>query len=169
MIETIEFKGHIYPSFQASGNSARFIRPFAEEVCKGNGVDVGANRLHWCFPGAFPVDPELNEWDAYNFPEDKKELDFVISHHCAEHLTHPYTAFNYWHSRLKKSGVIFLYLPSFENLYWRPWNKGNSPHLHQFTPEIIKAYFDDQPTMWKNTFVSGIDLNSSFCAMSEKV
>ncbi len=169
-IETIEFKGHVYPKFQASGNAARFVREFAKEVCRGIGVDVGANRREWAFPGSFLIDPLIDDrFNATNFPIDLVELDYVVSSHCAEHLTHPYTAFNYWHSKLKKSGVLCLYLPSFENSYWRPWNKGNSPHLHQFTPEIIKAYFDDQPEMWHKTFISGIDLNSSFLVISEKV
>lgn len=169
-LETIEFKGHTYPAWQAKGFSAQFAFPFAKHVCIGTGVDVGPNRPEWAFPGAFVVDPVLNdEYHATKFPDELTGLDYVFSSHVAEHLTHPYTAFNYWHSRLKKGGIICLYLPSAENLYWRPWNKGNSPHLHQFTPEIIKSYFEDQPNMWGKTFVSGIDLNSSFLAISEKV
>ena len=32
--KTIKFNGKEYPEFQANGNAARFIMPFAKEVCK---------------------------------------------------------------------------------------------------------------------------------------
>jgi len=44
MIEIIEFQGHRYPKFQSDGNAARFCRPFALEVCKGVGFDIGYSR-----------------------------------------------------------------------------------------------------------------------------
>lgn len=179
-IETIEFNGQAYPAFQASGNAARFVREFAQEVCKGNGVDIGCNRDKWSFPGAFPVDPLLNQYNALNLPDkiywhkesyvkEETGFDYIHSSHCLEHLEHPYTALNYWHSRLKTGGVVFLYLPDFSQHYWRPWLKQNSEHVHSFTPEIIRAYFTDQPELWKNVFVSGVDLNNSFIVIAEKV
>lgn len=168
-IETIEFKGHIYPLFQSKGNSAKYVRAFAEEVCKGIGVDVGPNRLEWCFPGAFPIDPEINEWHATSFPEHFTELDYVISHHCLEHVPHWGNALNYWHSRLKKGGVCCLYLPDHSQVYWRVYH--NKKHIHSFTPEIIKSYFVDQPEMWDKDkiFVSGVDIYNSFFVMAEKI
>lgn len=117
------------------------------------------------------VDIGFNDgFDAMNLPGDlTKQYDYIHSSHMLEHIEHPYTALNYWHSKLKKGGVVFLYLPDFSNSYWRPWNKKNSEHVHQFTPKIIESYFTDQPNMWKNVFVSGIDLNNSFVAMAERV
>ena len=56
MIETIEFKGELYPKFQSEGNAAQFALPFAKQVCKGRGYDIGCNRLEWSFPGSIPID-----------------------------------------------------------------------------------------------------------------
>lgn len=171
MIETISHQGNNYPAFQASGNAARFIIPFAQEVCKGVGVDVGCNREEWCFPGAIPVDPVLNPFDAYNFPDFSTkcqdfELDYVFSSHCLEHLPNYAQALDYWHSRLKVGGVLFLYLPDFSQTYWRP--ESNRKHLHVFTPTILRAFLE-YGGKWKNVFVSGTDLNNSFAAMAEKI
>ena len=71
MIETINFKNNTYPKFQAEGNASQFAIPFAKHVCKGKGIDVGCNRNEWAFPGAYPIDPVINEYDALNFPYDE--------------------------------------------------------------------------------------------------
>lgn len=167
MIQTIQHKGHSYPAFQASGNAARFCREFAKEVCIGKGVDVGAHKKEWAFPGAYCIDPVLNGYDALNFPDECIELDYIHSSHCAEHLPNWVEALDYWHSRLKSGAVVFLYLPDHSQTYWRGWC--NRKHLHMLTPEIVGNYFKDQPEMWKNVFVSGVDLNNSFAVMAEKV
>lgn len=173
MIQTIQHKGHSYPAFQASGNAARFIIPFAQEVCKGRGFDIGCSKYEWSFPDSIPVDPSLNDWDAYNLPKivdangEELQLDYFFSSHCLEHLPNWVQALDYWHSRLKSGGVVFLYLPDHSQTYWRGWC--NRKHLHMLTPEIIGNYFKDQPEMWKNVFVSGVDLNNSFAIMAEKV
>jgi len=46
-IETIEYNGIIVPKFQGDGNAMRWVKPFAEELCRGIGVEVGVNRLEW--------------------------------------------------------------------------------------------------------------------------
>ncbi len=191
-IETIEFNGKQYPAFQAKGNAARWVMKFALEVIQPKnkiGVDIGCNRLDWAFPGAYPIDPILNTGEALNFPYVEDEfarggLDYVFSSHCLEHLPKWVDALDYWHSRLKVGGVCFLYLPDQSQDYWRPWN--NRKHVHSFTPELLRMYFElsTRPReerdghfpfekkvlpMWKNVFVSGIDLNNSFVAMAEKV
>ena len=166
MIETIEHNGNIYPKFQSSGNAARFVKSFAEEVCIGYGIDIGCNRMDWCFKGATPIDPALNEHSAMDIPFVNNSLDYIHSSHCLEHLDDWIRALDYWHSKLKSSGVMFLYLPDFSQTYWRGWH--NTKHRHSFTPKIVGSYFKDQPDLWKNTFVSGVDLNSSFVCISEK-
>jgi SAM-dependent methyltransferase len=164
-IETISHQGKEYPAFQASGNAARFVIPFAQEVCKGVGVDVGCNRNEWAFPGAIPVDPVLNRLDAYNFP-DTPELDYVFSSHCLEHLPDFVKALEYWHTRLRVGGVLFLYLPDYSQTYWRPWS--NRKHMHIFTPTIMQNYLE-YGNKWGKIFVSGTDLNNSFIAMAERI
>ena len=73
-------------------------------------------------------------------------------------------ALDYWGTKLKDGGNLFLYLPDFSQRYWRPWN--NRKHVTVFEPEIIKEYLDERE--YKNVFVSGIDLNNSFIAVGEK-
>lgn len=163
MIETVEFNSKEYPSFQANGNAARFVMPFALEVCKGEGVDVGCNRLEWKFPGSYPVDPEINQYHATDFPYEN--LDYVFSSHCLEHVPDWVGTLEYWTDRIKPGGVLFLYLPDYSQEYWRPWN--NRKHLHIFTPCIIKDYLTSTKRFNK-LFVSGVDLYNAFTVIAEK-
>lgn len=163
-IETIEFKGDIYPKFQSTGNAARFCRAFALEVCKGEGLDVGYGKEEWKFPGATGVDlVDNNGYDAYNLPEG--EFDYIHSSHLLEHLPDWVGALNHWTKRLKSGGVLFMYLPEFSQKYWRPWF--NRKHLSVLDPHVINEYLQDSG--YKNIYVAGIDLNFSFLVMAEKI
>lgn len=46
-IETIKYNGTIVPKFQAEGNAMRWVRPYAEYLIKGVGVEIGVNRIDW--------------------------------------------------------------------------------------------------------------------------
>ena len=209
MIKTIEFKEEVYPKFQAEGFASKFAFPFAQQVCKGLGVDVGCSKIEWSYNDSkrhyclkeksylkwilekqrdvlhkletfqdyvvyqkwykfdylsFPIDPSINEFNATNFPEGCENLDYVFSSHCLEHISNYVEALEYWKSKLKDKGVLFLYLPSSTQRYWLPQH--NRKHLHAFTPNIIKECLEDLG--FNNIFVSGIDLNNSFCAMCNK-
>lgn len=161
-IETIEFGGEVYPRFQAEGFAAQFAIPFAKHVCKGRGVDVGCGKMDWRFPGAYPVDPQVTGTTATTYPY--RELDYVFSSHCLEHLPNWVEALEYWRDSLKPGGVLFLYLPDYSQLYWRPWN--NRKHLHAFSPTIINDALIG--IGMANVFVSCVDLNRSFMAMAER-
>ena len=162
MIKTIQYKEHTYPSFQSEGNAAQFAIPYAKHVCIGTGVDIGCNRLEWSFPGSLPVDPIINEYDALNFPYEN--LDYVFSSHCLEHLYDWVSVLDYWTSKLKAGGVLFLYLPDYSQEYWKPWN--NRKHLNIFSPTIIKDYLQDRN--YTTIFTSQVDLNNAFMVMAEK-
>ena len=101
--------------------------------------------------------PLLNE-------STKNELDYIFSSHCLEHLHDWVNVLDYWTSKLKNGGTLFLYLPDYSQVYWRPWN--NRKHLNIFTPEIITDYMKD--TGYTNVFKSGVDLNNAFMVMGEK-
>lgn len=165
-MELIEYKGNTYPKFQAEGFAAKFAFPYAQQVCKGMGFDVGCNREEWKFPGAVGIDPLVTpEWDALNFPPYfKNQLDYIFSSHCLEHLQNWVDVLDYWTSFLKKGGILFLYLPDYSQVYWRPWN--NKKHLNIFTPQIIADYMEDRG--YKNIFKSGVDLNNAFMIFGEK-
>jgi hypothetical protein len=96
------------------------------------------------------------------------EVDYIFSSHCLEHLPHWVNALDYWLSKIKNGGVLFLYLPHFDQEYWRPWH--NRKHIHCFTPDIIKKYLQDNILINQETiFVSEKDLNYAFMAVAEKL
>jgi hypothetical protein len=159
----IEYNGKQYPDFQAEGNASQFAIPFAKKFCKGMGYDIGCNRLEWSFPNSIPIDLNFNDgYDAYNLAEGM--VDYVYSSHCLEHLPDWISALDYWTSKLKVGGTLFLYLPHYNQEYWRPWN--NRKHLHIFTVEIIKDYMIARGYI--NIFNSDRDLNDSFMIVGEK-
>ena len=162
-MEIITYNKESYPKFQAEGNASQFAIPFAKKLCKGNGIDIGCNRKEWAFPGAQPIDLMFHDpWDAYNLPDVK--YDYIFSSHCLEHLENWVEALDYWKSHLKIGGVLFLYLPHFDQQYWRPWH--NKKHIHVFVPEIVVNYFKDRN--FNNVFHSERDLNHSFIVVGEK-
>jgi len=164
-MELIEFNNKKYPKFQSEGNAAQFAIPYAKHFCKGVGVDVGCNRAEWSFPGAILVDPYINsKYDALNFPTDAIELDYIFSSHCLEHLYNWVDVLDYWTTRLKSGGILFLYLPDYSQEYWRPWN--NRKHLNIFTSSIIVDYMKHMEYI--NIYSSGIDLNNAFMVFGEK-
>lgn len=163
MIETIEFKGKIYPKFQSIGHASQFAIPFAKHVCKGIGVDIGCMKEEWAFPESIPVDLSFNNgFHALNLPQN--ELDYIFSSHCLEHILDWVTVMDYWYENLKEGGVLFLYLPDYSQEYWKPWN--NRKHFNIFTPEIVYDYMIDKG--YKNVFKSSIDLNNAFMIFGEK-
>jgi len=164
MIDIINYKDKTYPKFQTEGNAAQFAIPYAKHVCIGKGVDVGCNRLEWKYPGAIPIDPIINGYDALNFPEDANELDYIFSSHCLEHIEKWVDVLDYWQTKLKTDGTLFLYLPDYSQIYWRPWN--NRKHVNIFSPTILKDYLEDREFI--NIFISNIDLNNAFMIMAQK-
>lgn len=163
MIETVKFGDTFYPRFQTNGNAARFCRPFALEVCKGVGYDIGCMKEEWSFPGSIPIDICLpGGWSATNLPLEN-EVDYIHSSHCLEHLNDWVRVLDYWRSKIKVGGVIFLYLPDYSQEYWRPWY--NTKHVNILMPEMLKDYFTARGD---KVFVSGVDLYNGFMVMSEK-
>jgi SAM-dependent methyltransferase len=182
-IKTIEFKNYTYPAFQSEGFAARFAFPFADEILEGVGFDIGCNRLEWSLPNdtnriVIPIDPIMDpQYDAFNLPLTHTHVDFIFSSHCLEHLTEWVSAIDYWRSRLKSGGVLFLYLPNMDRQkYWQPWH--NRKHMHYMTPEILRTFFhfeyehfEDIPNQskWSKVFISESDLNDSFYVVAEKM
>ena len=170
-MDKIEFKGHSYPAFQASGFAARFAFPFANEFCKGVGMDIGCMKTEWRYGNSLPIDISFPDpWDAMALPNPPHgwapHWDYIFSSHCLEHLSHWVDALDYWHTKIKSGGCVFLYLPDHSQVYWRGHH--NRKHVHHFTPEIIQAYFEDQPDMWTDITVTNVDLNNSFISIAHK-
>jgi len=161
-MKVITHNGRQYPAFQAEGFAAQFAIPFAKHFCKGYGYDIGCNRMEWCLPGAVPIDPQIDNSDAYQLPEPL--VDYIFSSHCLEHLPNWIDALDHWTTRLRSGGVLFLYLPHYSQSYWRPWN--NRKHLHVLDREFICDFLQDRG--YVNIIGSNVDLNNSFMVIGEK-
>ncbi len=163
-ISCITYDGISYPAFQAEGNAAQFAIPFAQQVCSGTGYDIGCPREEWSFPGAIMVDSSSeDEYHAMNLPDG--QVDYIFSSHCLEHTDDWVASMDYWYSKLVPGGVLFLYLPHYSQVYWRPWN--NRKHKHSFTMPLIRDYMEAKGYT-KVHGSSGADLNGSFMIMGEK-
>lgn len=163
MDKVIEYKNKKYPAFQAMGNASQFAIPFAKHICEGKGYDIGCMKKEWSFPNSIPIDINFDdEFDALNLPDEK--VDYIYSSHCLEHINDWVDVLDYWWTKLKNGGTLFLYLPHYDQEYWRPWN--NRKHVNIFTPEIIYDYMKDKG--YVNIFYSERDLNHSFMIYGEK-
>jgi len=160
-IETIDYGGFKYPAFQAEGNASQFAIPFAKQVCCGEGYDIGYGADEWKLPGAVGIDLKDGR-DAMDLPWGA--VDYIYSSHCLEHLDDWVAALDHWTTRIRRGGVLFLYLPHFDQRYWRPWH--NRKHRHVLTREMITSYLSDSG--YQNIFCSDRDLNHSFMVMGEK-
>lgn len=157
MINKVEFNGKEYPGWQAKGFAARFIFPFAKEVCTGFGYDIGCNRKEWALDGSYPIDLNFNDgYDAFKLP--KNNVDYIFSSHCLEHIPNWVDALDYWTDTLTDGGVLFLYLPHYDQEYWRPFH--NRKHVHSFDVATIRDYMVSRK--YSDIFFSERDLNHSF-------
>lgn len=164
MMETIKYNNKEYPLHQAQGNAAQFAIPFAKYYCNGVGYDIGCMKKEWAFPNAIPIDKSFDdEYDALNLPL-RERVDYIFSSHCLEHISNWVEVLEYWYENLKEGGVLFLYLPHYDQEYWRPWN--NRKHVNIFTPEIIKDWMMNKG--FKEVFWGERDLNHSFMIVGKK-
>ena len=162
-MDVVQFNNKQYPEYQTNGNAARFIMPFAKEVLKGKGLDIGCGKKEWAFPNAQPIDIKFDdEYNAMNLPKPK--VDYIFSSHCLEHLPDWVRVLDYWSSKLKYGGTLFLYLPHYSQEYWRPWN--NKKHINILTPNFLKDYLIHNH--YNKINVTGKDLYNSFAVIAEK-
>jgi len=165
MIETLYNCDQLIPKFVNSNFSSRFIFPFALEVCKGTGYDIGSGSIEWSLPGSIPIDPLIDsKYNDLNLPDG--EVDYIFSSHCLEHVDSWVNTLRYWNTKLKSGGVLFLYLPTYDKVSWRPWI--NWAHKHILSPSIIKDFLIHEGC-YRNIFVSERDLLYSFSVMCEKI
>ena len=163
-MQILNYKGDRYPHFQSEGNASQFAIPFAKHFCRGRGYDIGCMKPEWSYPGSIPIDLDFDdEWDANNLPEG--HVDYIFSSHCLEHVDDWVETLFYWTDKLRQGGTLFLYLPHYDQKYWRPWN--NRKHNHVFVPEIMVDFLHDR--QFVNIFSSQRDLNHSFIVVGEKV
>lgn len=161
-MEYIEFNGNSYPYWQAQGNAARWIMPLATEVCKGTGYDIGYSKEAWMMPGAIGIEPSIDPaYDAMRLPADK--VDYIFSSHCLEHVKENWpNVLDYWLSKIRARGVLFLYLPHVSQEYWHPEN--NRKHVHKFEGPEVVAYL----RKYCEVYLTPVDYNNSFAVIARK-
>lgn len=133
------YHGEFYPDYLFVGGASFAIFRQARTLCIGTGIDVGAGL--WPLPGAIPVDLERGpgrERTVDDFPAGS--LDFVFSSHCLEHITAWEAELDRWISRLRRNGVLFLYLPHPDCTIWHPGSAFvGDGHKWKPTPEILRT------------------------------
>ena len=161
--ETFEYDGAMYPDYIKRGDAVRHIVPFAQNFCKGQGLDIGGLR-EWSFPGAIIVNPveRFTNFDAFNLPDILP--DYIFSSHCLEHIRDYAEALNVWRDALRPGGQLFLYLPHPDMEYWRPENC--KKHLQEFTPAPMVQVLADLG--FEDIFHSQRDLYWSFAVTGVK-
>lgn len=137
-MNTFTYRGKIYPEYLKHGGMSRYVLPIAQQFCQGYGFDIGAG--DWPLPGAVPIDVKYDDgFTSMKLPDGFP--DYIFSSHCLEHLVNPIEALEFWISRLKAGGVLFIYLPHPDMEYWRPQNCRK--HLHQWRPNDMRKIFED--------------------------
>jgi len=162
-MEWIEYKNHRYPLFQSLGNASQFAISYAKHYCKGIGYDIGYGNEEWKYPGAIGIDSKNNDgYDANHLPDGM--VDYIYSSHCLEHVECWYDTLEYWLSKIREGGILFMYLPDISNVYWHPWN--NRKHKTVLTREIMECFLKEHDI--NKYMISEVDLNSSFMVIVEK-
>ena len=163
-LKFITHNGKKYPHWQAEGNAARWVLPLAQYHCIGKGYDIGYSKEAWMLPGAIGIEPSIDpKWDAMKLPTG--EVDYIFSSHCLEHVQRNwYDVIDYWLSKIRIGGILFLYLPHACQSYWHP--SSNRKHIHSFDGSEIEVYLD---RLGHEVYVSGPDFNNSFVVVCEKV
>ena len=157
-----KYKDKTYPDYLKDGNALNYILPIAKYFCKGKGLDIGGTqKCH--FPGSDHINivEKKDGYHAIKLPDIK--YNFIISSHCLEHLKDPFWSLKYWTERLKKNGVLFLYLPHENQEYW---TFDNPRHFHIFTPAIIEGWLNRLG--YKDILTSGQDMYWSFTVIGFK-
>lgn len=163
-LEFITHNGIKYPDFQSIGGASLWIRPLAQYYCKGVGLDIGYSKEAWMLPNAIGIEPAIDPtYDAMRLP--KGEYDFIHSSHVLEHVQRNwYEVIDYWLSKIKIGGIMFLYLPHSSQSYWHP--SSNRKHIHSFNGSEIEKYLNE---LGHKVWVSGCDYNHSFVVVCEKI
>lgn len=137
------YRGVQYPEYLKQGNAMQHIAATAAYFCKGKGIDVGGGK--WPLPAAElcvdsgKLNGKVDLAGADYLPGD--DWDYIFSSHCLEHLPNPVATIEYWKTKLRVGGVLFLYLPHPDMVYWRPQNCRK--HLHSWYPEQMADLLRD--------------------------
>lgn len=170
MIETIHFNGKKYPKLQSQGFASQYSFALAKQILPQIGIiyDIGFSNPAWQYPGSIGIDiSKEDDFHAMNLPDQM--ADGIYSSHCLEHLDDYVSVLEYWNSRLKHNGILFMYLPNCDyQEYWQPTS--NRKHKIYMNPALMQKYFAGTINMWWNVFVTeGYDLNGSFYCIAQKL
>lgn len=159
------YDGDFYPDYLTVGGASFAIQRTALKWCAGRGVDIGAG--FWPLPGSTPIDIERGPGAGRTIDTvlDGSQ-DFVFSSHCLEHIADWKPALRSWVGKIRRGGILFLYLPHPTCKLWLPSNPAMQGH-HRWspTPAAIKSAFaemgltvvdcDDGPDHYCSFYVCG--------------
>lgn len=134
-----QYRGRFYPDYLTVGGACHAIFRVAAQHCHGMGVDVGAGL--WPFPGAIPIDVWRGPGASQTISQiGADSLDFVFSSHCLEHNEKWQAALQEWIGKLKRGGILFLYLPHPDCGIWEPGSPFvGAGHKWVPTPTLLKC------------------------------
>jgi hypothetical protein len=121
-----------YPDFLNSGNAAEYIKLKAKMYMKSGFADVGCSA--WPISNGIPVDTHNRE-----VIEDAPDGVFsgVFSSHCLEHIIDWHEELTLWHRIMRRSGVMFLYLPHPRCEPWQALTGSWVGKNHVWNPEPL--------------------------------
>ena len=170
-MEIIEYMGQSYPALQATGHASRFCQAFALEILrpdKNDVLDIGYGKEIWKLPGASGIDiaDGLTDLHAMSLPYTDGTVDGIFSSHFLEHYLGRFQeVIEYWLTKLKVGGHIFIYLPNCEHQKYWAW--GNKKHIHYLSPKIMQEFCETLDVS-HYLVTEGYDLNSSFYCVITK-
>lgn len=149
-------EGPIRKNLIGNYNRTYAIQEFALQFCKGTGIDYGfGDKISWpggiehILPGATGVDLGVKknvsketqkiDWIELDPTISHKclyasDLDFIYSSHALEHISDWKETLLYWGDCLKDNGILFLYLPHYVIVEWRPKNYRE----HKWVPKVTE-------------------------------
>ncbi len=157
-----EYQGTLYPSYLKEGHAADFIIPFASQFCVGLGLDIGGTKdCHFIGAQIINIDPP-SKYHANNLPPGK--YDYIFSSHTLEHIENWLETLLYWREHIREGGVLFLYLPHPDMIYWLPENCKKHRHIFSLA-QIYQALIG---LGFKDILYSQRDLFWSFAVVAIK-
>jgi hypothetical protein len=152
-LPTVEYNGHLFPEYQIRQKRlSSMIFPFVSECCKGTGYDITYSYECNKFPGSVLVHPS-------SIPH--QHVDYIFSD--ALSFDRKWTeTLNVWLSRIRKDGVIVLYIPDKKSIL----SFLEAEPIYHIDPRSIEHHLIKMEC--HPIFISGSDLNHGILIIAKK-
>lgn len=111
--------------------------------CKGFGIEIGCGKKK-SHPFAIGIDLNPNSHAQYNVPGDQlpfadRQLDYLVSSHCIEHIADKEKVAKEWHRVLKIGGVCAFITPDINS--WKDLFYGDPTHISPYSLDEVRRRF----------------------------